>query len=146
MARHDISIDIYTVSMGISTRSESGRARPSRADSDPARSTQTGGSIVAFKLPSHRGLSSVWCVGVVCAGWATAALDEYVSRTLHRTPALSYIAQHIGHFLACDTACFRRSRSPSFTVSLLASLSVPGSAFVPRENKVPFGSVNSARK
>lgn len=57
--RHGISIDIYTVSMGISTRSESGRARPRQADSDPARSTQTGGSIVAFKLPSHRGLSSV---------------------------------------------------------------------------------------
>ncbi|KOC66786.1 hypothetical protein WH47_12590, partial [Habropoda laboriosa] len=53
VARHGISIDIYTVSMGISTRSESGRARPRRADSDPARSTQTRGGIVAFKLPSH---------------------------------------------------------------------------------------------
>lgn len=41
--------------MGISTRSDSGRAPPNTADSDPARSTQTRESIVAFKLPSYSG-------------------------------------------------------------------------------------------
>lgn len=41
--------------MGISTRSDNGRAPPNTADSDPARSTQTRESIVAFKLPSHSG-------------------------------------------------------------------------------------------
>ncbi|EGI68283.1 hypothetical protein G5I_03065 [Acromyrmex echinatior] len=55
VAWHGISIDIYTVSMGISTRSDSGRAPPNTADSDPARSTQTRESIVAFKLPSYSG-------------------------------------------------------------------------------------------
>ncbi|KYM86208.1 hypothetical protein ALC53_04175, partial [Atta colombica] len=55
IAWHGISIDIYTVSMGISTRSDSGRAPPNTADSDPARSTQTRESIVAFKLPSYSG-------------------------------------------------------------------------------------------
>lgn len=55
VAWHSISIDIYTVSMGISTRSDSGRAPPNTADSDPARSTQTRESIVAFKLPSYSG-------------------------------------------------------------------------------------------
>lgn len=55
VAWHSISIDIYTVSMGISTRSDSGRAPPNTTDSDPARSTQTRESIVAFKLPSYSG-------------------------------------------------------------------------------------------
>ncbi|KYN43560.1 hypothetical protein ALC56_01821 [Trachymyrmex septentrionalis] len=55
VAWHGISIDIYTVSMGISTRSDGGRAPPNTADSDPARSTQTRESIVAFKLPSYSG-------------------------------------------------------------------------------------------
>jgi len=55
IAWHGISIDIYTVSMGISTRSDSGRTPPNTADSDPARSTQTRESIVAFKLPSYSG-------------------------------------------------------------------------------------------
>lgn len=41
--------------MGISTRSDHGRTPPNTADSDPARSTQTRESIVAFKLPSHSG-------------------------------------------------------------------------------------------
>jgi len=41
--------------MGISTRSDSDRAPPNTADSDPARSTQTRESIVAFKLPSYSG-------------------------------------------------------------------------------------------
>lgn len=43
--------------MGISTRSDTSRAAPNTADSDPACSTQTRESIVAFKLPSYIGLS-----------------------------------------------------------------------------------------
>lgn len=72
-------------------------------------------------------VSLPWCWSSLLAG--PAALDEYVSRTSHRSPALSYTVQ-TGHSLSRVTlASVSRAPSPSF---VFGGTCIVGSSSPPR--------------